>query len=172
MDSGAWVQNEVALISKSLLERWWWRISCGTLGGTEPWDRYPGNGEKPPVHTAQHGADRMTQTAALLILHSRRSAWGMVWSEPPGVALVRDHPPALAEPHFTVNNGSVSGHDGPSSFFLLSLCFLGPPLWHMEVPRLGVQSELQLLTYTTATAIPDPWLQPMLDQTCILMDTM
>ena len=25
--------------------------------------------------------------------------------------------------------------------------FLGPHLWHMEVPRLGVQSELQLLAY-------------------------
>ena len=26
----------------------------------------------------------------------------------------------------------------------------------MEVPRLGVKSELQLLAYTTATAMPDP----------------
>ena len=26
----------------------------------------------------------------------------------------------------------------------------------MEVPRLGVESELQLLAYTTATAMPDP----------------
>ena len=44
-------------------------------------------------------------------------------------------------------------------------------MWHMEVPRLGVQSELQVpaytramgsrtgatsVTYTTATAMPDP----------------
>jgi len=29
-------------------------------------------------------------------------------------------------------------------------------LWHMELPRLGVQSELQLLAYTTAAATPDP----------------
>ena len=29
-------------------------------------------------------------------------------------------------------------------------------LWHMEVPRLGVQSELQLPAYTRATATPDP----------------
>ena len=29
--------------------------------------------------------------------------------------------------------------------------FLGPHPWHtLEVPRLGVESELQLLTYTTA----------------------
>ena len=31
------------------------------------------------------------------------------------------------------------------------LVFLGPYLRHMEVPRLGVESELQLLVYTTAT---------------------
>ena len=29
-------------------------------------------------------------------------------------------------------------------------------LQHMEVPRLGVKSELQLLAYTTVTATPDP----------------
>ena len=40
----------------------------------------------------------------------------------------------------------------PPPFF----CFLGPYLWHMEVPRLGVESEQQLLAYTTATATPDP----------------
>jgi len=28
-------------------------------------------------------------------------------------------------------------------------------LWHMEVPRLGVESELQLLAYAIATATPD-----------------
>ena len=58
----------------------------------------------------------------------------------------------------------------------------------MEVPRLGVQSELQLLAYATATAMPDPsrtcnlhhssWccgnLNPLSearDRTLILMDT-
>ena len=57
----------------------------------------------------------------------------------------------------------------------------------MEVPRLGVKSELQLLAYTTATAMPDlsyvcdlhhnSWqlqiLNPMSearDRTCVLMD--
>ena len=34
-------------------------------------------------------------------------------------------------------------------------CFLGPHLQHMEVPRLGVELELQLLAYTTATATLD-----------------
>ena len=28
-------------------------------------------------------------------------------------------------------------------------------LWHMEVPRLGVKSQLQLWAYTTATAMLD-----------------
>ena len=36
------------------------------------------------------------------------------------------------------------------SFFFF--CFLG----HMEVPRLGIESELQLLAYATATATPAP----------------
>ena len=59
---------------------------------------------------------------------------------------------------------------------------------HMEVPRLGAESELQLLAYTTATAKPDPshvcnlhrslrqcWILNLLnevrDQTCILIVT-
>ena len=33
--------------------------------------------------------------------------------------------------------------------------FLGPHLQHMEVPGLVVESELQLLAYTTATATGD-----------------
>ena len=39
-------------------------------------------------------------------------------------------------------------------FFLLFFffCFLGLHTWHMEVPRLGGESELQLPAYTTATA--------------------
>ena len=38
----------------------------------------------------------------------------------------------------------------------LFLAALGPHLWHMDVPRLGVESELQLLAYTTATATATP----------------
>ena len=34
-------------------------------------------------------------------------------------------------------------------------CFLGLHPWHMEVPRLGVESELQLPAYAAATAMPD-----------------
>ena len=35
-------------------------------------------------------------------------------------------------------------------------CFLGLHPWHMEVPRLGVESELRLLASTPATATWDP----------------
>ena len=37
-----------------------------------------------------------------------------------------------------------------------SFFFLGLHLKHMEVPRLGVESELQLPAYTTVTATQDP----------------
>ena len=37
-----------------------------------------------------------------------------------------------------------------SSFFPL-----GSPLWRLEVPGLGVELELQLLAYATASATPD-----------------
>ena len=40
------------------------------------------------------------------------------------------------------------------SFFLF--CFLGPYLQHTDVPRLGVEADLQLPGYTTATATQDP----------------
>ena len=42
------------------------------------------------------------------------------------------------------------------SYPLIFIClfsFLGPHLWHMEIPRLGVKSELQLLAYAIATAM-------------------
>ena len=38
------------------------------------------------------------------------------------------------------------------SILFLFFFLLGTHLWHMEVPRLGVKSELQLLAYITATA--------------------
>ena len=52
-------------------------------------------------------------------------------------------------------------------------------LWHMEVPGLGVELELQWLAYPTAAAyaqlrrcqIPNP-LSEAMDGTCILTDTM
>ena len=41
------------------------------------------------------------------------------------------------------------------SVFVFGFCFLGSHLQHMEVPKLGVKSQLQLPAYTTATAMPD-----------------
>ena len=43
-----------------------------------------------------------------------------------------------------------------SFHFISFFCFLGPDPRHKEVPRLGIESELQLLVYTTVTATPDP----------------
>ena len=41
-----------------------------------------------------------------------------------------------------------------SGFCFVSL--LGPHQWHMEVPRLGFESELQVPVYATATGTQDP----------------
>ena len=41
-------------------------------------------------------------------------------------------------------------------FLFLFLVLLGPYLQRREVPRLGVQLEVQLSVYTTATATLDP----------------
>ena len=43
----------------------------------------------------------------------------------------------------------------PSIDPFFSVIFLGLHLWHIEVPRLGVESELQLSAYTTAMAMQD-----------------
>ena len=49
-----------------------------------------------------------------------------------------------------------------NGFFFFFFCFLGLYPQHMEVPRLGVKLERQLLAYTIATAMQDlgPHLQP------------
>ena len=45
----------------------------------------------------------------------------------------------------------------PTFVFVSVFCFvfLGPHPWHMDIPRLGVESELQLLAYATARAMAD-----------------
>ena len=77
----------------------------------------------------------------------------------------------------------------PSHFFLkFFFAFLGLNPQYMEVPRLGVESQMQLPAYTAAAATPDPsslcslhhssWQRRILnplsearDRTCVLMDT-
>ena len=92
--------------------------------------------------------------------------------------------------HVLMDISQVRYHSGNSSslLFLFHFFFLGPDLWHMEVPRLGAESELQVPAYTTATVTVDQsqmcdlcftlWqlgiLNPLSearDQTCILMGT-
>ena len=87
------------------------------------------------------------------------------------------HPPSYSDPSSGVAVGDLSQA-------LVSFVFLG----HLEIPRLGVKSELQLLACATATATPDlscicdlhhsSWQHQILstltearDQTLILMDT-
>jgi len=41
----------------------------------------------------------------------------------------------------------------PFFFFFFFFCFLGPYLWHMEVPRLGIKLELQLLAHGNAGSL-------------------
>ena len=49
------------------------------------------------------------------------------------------------------------GHIGLGFFFFFSFPFFsGLPLWHMEVPRLGIRSEVKLPAYATATAMLNP----------------
>ena len=55
----------------------------------------------------------------------------------------------------------VSSLSPNNSFFV----FLGPHLWHMEVPRPEVELELQLLAYSTAHSRSDPCLWPTLQLT-------
>ena len=44
----------------------------------------------------------------------------------------------------------------PAHFLFSSYVFLGLHSWHMEVPRLGVELELQLPPTPQLTATPDP----------------
>ena len=55
-------------------------------------------------------------------------------------------PSVLSSPFFFFND----------FIYLDFFFFLGPHLWHMEVPRLAVKSELRLLAFATATEMQDP----------------
>ena len=63
-------------------------------------------------------------------------------------------------------------HILPDTLKKFFLVFLGPHAWHMEDPRVGVESELQMLAYTTATATWDPIQANCLPPTPQLMATL
>ena len=58
--------------------------------------------------------------------------------------------PKLLQTYFILNKFL-----GFSLFLFFFPVFLGPHPQYIEVPRLEVKSEIQLLAYTTATAMPD-----------------
>ena len=58
-----------------------------------------------------------------------------------------------SQPHLFLE---VILHCSFSFSFLFLFFFLGPHLWHMKVPRLGDELELQLPAYAVATATLDP----------------
>ena len=62
--------------------------------------------------------------------------------------------PIVVAPIYIPTSG-VGGFPFFFFFFLSFFFFLGPHPWHIEVPRLGVSSELQLLAYATAIAMRD-----------------
>ena len=59
-----------------------------------------------------------------------------------------EHLPLLLEPGNTAHFFKI--------YFILFFCFLGLHPRHLEVPRLEVESELQLLAYATTRAMWDP----------------
>ena len=57
--------------------------------------------------------------------------------------------------HYHLSSSSLRMVSLVALFFIFIFCFLGLHPWHMEVPKLGVEWELQLLAYTTVTATQD-----------------
>jgi len=80
-------------------------------------------------------------------------AWGPVPASGPALAgMQRSH----GIKHGCLGNWHCGWTFSLSLSFFFFFCFLGLYPRHMEVPRLGVQLGLQLLVYTTATAMQDP----------------
>ena len=101
-----------------------------------------------------------------------------------GYHITFNYPVSLASSGLTVIHIFLVYDDFDRLFCCLFVfVILGPHPQHMEIPKLGVESELQLPGYTTAAAMPDQKLICSLhhrilnplsearDQTCIVMDT-
>ena len=58
--------------------------------------------------------------------------------------------------HSVLCSGAVGGDNFDSNYlFIYLFCFSGTHLWHMEIPGLGVESDLQLPAYATGIAVHD-----------------
>ena len=85
----------------------------------------------------------------------------------PTVAWSYDYEHGSSQNHYTlgkINNNSLYHLKWSTNsifqtflvfFYFCSFLFLGPQPRQVEVPRLRVESELQLLAYATATVVPD-----------------
>ena len=123
-----------------------------------------------------------------LALKTYEDCWPL-WVQPPGFSLIY---PASGSWSCVKCKTEVVVFSPPSSsssfsfLFFFFFSFLGPHPWHTEIPRLGVELELQLPAYTTATWAPSHicdlyhssqqhWILNLLsearDRTYILMDT-
>ena len=65
------------------------------------------------------------------------------------------------ETHILMDTSQICSHCAGARIprflmYLIFTFFLCPHLWHIEVPKLRVESELQLSAYATATAMPNP----------------
>ena len=72
-------------------------------------------------------------------------------------AMPRLQGPATVAEYETLKTHSIDYLSAVTKLYIaFFFFFLWPHLWLIEVPRLGVKSELQLQAYITATATPDP----------------
>ena len=97
-----------------------------------PWKASPDTLDTPKTPRYQ---DQLVGTIQLVILHQYCTIFDSV---------------CVLFSYFSPRAGTTEAQEGQIFFFFLWL-----HLWHMEVPRLGVELELQLSAYTTATAMRD-----------------
>ena len=116
-----------------------------------------------PRFLCLHQVDRMRLPSELFLEGSRRLT---TWKPPPTLQRRGPRPrmeaPLLSFPPWDstrIQRAKVFKAFDRGRVF----CFLGPHLQHMEVPRPGAESELQLPASTTATATATPDLSSVCD---------
>ena len=110
----------------------------------------PRLGVKPELHLPAYATATATPDLSH-ILDPHHSSWQ--YRIPNPLSTARDRT------HILMNISRIHFHCGAMGvplLFILFFGFLGLCPQHVEVPRLGVESELQLLAYTTAKAMWDP----------------